>query len=240
MHRRRRRGHRSLSALIRRAELATARGYSYLAYPKCLSSSESPNGVSAVSRIVVGGKFASGESGSMFPNAVEGARSVSPPPAEACGESQAISAGENCNAIEASILDTRLSILHVNIRGWLSHEAELHANLVDLSCPSFVALTETWLDKSIPNISLEGYSLVARLDRRDGRRAGGIALFAVHSLAQSVVLVETSDDHERFWVIVHTDHGPLLLSSSVQCHESCTSVTTVWFHQQMPYHMQDT
>ena len=119
--------------------------------------------------------------------------------------------------------------MHVNIRGWLSHEEELHANLVGLSCPSSVALTETWLDKSIPNISLEGYSLVARLDRRDGRRAGGIALFAVHSLAQSVVLVETSDNHERFWVIVHTDHGPLLLALWYRppCAGEVASITTL-------------
>jgi len=71
-----------------------------------------------------------------------------------------------------------LKILHINIRGFLSHHSELFAYLSLLpSLPSLLSLNETWLDKSVGSITVPGYTLVSRLDRRDGRKAGGIAFF---------------------------------------------------------------
>ena len=44
--------------------------------------------------------------------------------------------------------------------------------------PDLVCINETFLYRAVEAIALEGYSLVARRDRNDGRKCGGIAAFA--------------------------------------------------------------
>ena len=106
--------------------------------------------------------------------------------------------------------DTSFTMMHANIRGFISHRAELEASISLLpAMPSIVCLNETFLDKSVLSIALSGYVL---LSRRDGDcNGGGIAIFIHDSLASSAVLAEHSEKAERSWIYVHTDHGPVLV-----------------------------
>ena len=105
-----------------------------------------------------------------------------------------------------SLFDSReITILHANIRGFLSHRAELEIfiDLLPRPRPAFVALNETFLDISVEAISLSGYTEVRRLDRRDGRQGGGIALFVLDELRDTVSHLEDSPKYERSWSIIH-------------------------------------
>ena len=105
-----------------------------------------------------------------------------------------------------------LHILFCNIRGLQSHIAELVAVLrVSKIQPSIVCLNETFLDSSIEDVPLEGYSEVARRDRADGRKGGGVIVYALDSIASRVTMVEKSDLSERVWLVIHSDIGPYLL-----------------------------
>ena len=80
-----------------------------------------------------------------------------------------------------------LSIYYANCRSILP---KLDALRVEVSStnPSVIALTETWLDTSIPNseLCIPGYSIVRR-DR--DRRGGGILLFVNDQLSITSVTV---------------------------------------------------
>jgi hypothetical protein len=109
---------------------------------------------------------------------------------------------------------SRLSALHVNIQGFLSSSAELVARLRMMQeKPTIVCLNETFLDSSVQHITLEGYSLIARRDRNDGRRCGGVAVFALAGKANSITKLKESEDSERLWILVHSDLGPFLLAA---------------------------
>ena len=72
--------------------------------------------------------------------------------------------------------NAKFKILHVNIRGWISHAAELLARIRLMNEKSdLICVNETFLDRTIEHISFEGYALIARRDRADGRKCGGIA-----------------------------------------------------------------
>jgi hypothetical protein len=108
--------------------------------------------------------------------------------------------------------DAKFRALHVNIRGWISHAAELLARIRLMNeKPDLICVNETFLDRTIEYISLEGYALIARRDRADGRKCGGIAAFALTTIAERVTLVESSQDAERFWLLVHANQGPHLV-----------------------------
>ena len=65
----------------------------------------------------------------------------------------------------------KFRILHVNIRGWISHAAELAARIRQMEDrPDLICVNETFLDRTIAHITLEGYALIARLDGSDGRK----------------------------------------------------------------------
>ena len=79
--------------------------------------------------------------------------------------------------------------------------------------PHLLALSETHLTRTVKELSLGGYTLVSRLDRRDGRKQGGIALFASPKLADCTTLLEhaSDDTHERSWHVLQGDFGPVVL-----------------------------
>ena len=77
--------------------------------------------------------------------------------------------------------------------------------------PALVCLNETFLDPSTEDVELEGYQLIARRDRDDGRKCGGVAVFARADAARAVTLVEKSKTNERVWLVIHSDTGPYLL-----------------------------
>jgi len=111
--------------------------------------------------------------------------------------------------------ETSVSILHINTQGWTpKHVAELtmRLRLMD-SRPLCICVNETWLDESHKNMTLEGYSLLGRLDRRDGRKGGGVAAFIATEFFERASLVEVSDKFERLWFILHTDQGPYLVGA---------------------------
>lgn len=97
------------------------------------------------------------------------------------------------------------------MQGLIIHSVELEAHIELLSLPVLVGIIETFLNASIINLILIGYILISRLDRRDGRSGGGIALFALVDIASQVVHVGYSEIHERSWHIPHADSGPVLI-----------------------------
>ena len=89
---------------------------------------------------------------------------------------------------------------HVNVRGLASHKCELNGHLeLNHPKPHLLALNETHLLRTVEELCLPGYVLISRLDRRDGRKQGGIALFALPEIAACVTLLEHASDisHER-------------------------------------------
>ena len=87
----------------------------------------------------------------------------------------------------SSIGHEEFTILHYNVRGFISRVAELSARLRLMeSKPSVLCLTETWADKGLPSLRIEGYTLISRRDRDDGRLGGGVAVFALEKLAHRV------------------------------------------------------
>ena len=84
------------------------------------------------------------------------------------------------------------------------------SRLTDLQ-PDLLAVNETWLDESVEDFALEGYTKVSRLDRRDGRQGGGIMLFAKDAFRNCVHL-EDSPCAELSWHMLHTSLGPVLLA----------------------------
>ena len=77
--------------------------------------------------------------------------------------------------------------------------------------PDIVCVTETFLDASVGDVSLSGYDLISRRDRDDGRVCGGIAVFALKSISQNVIHIESCTDSERSWHIVHGQQCSFLL-----------------------------
>ena len=117
--------------------------------------------------------------------------------------------GGLCQSKPEPSLDLELNILHVNIRGLLSHKTELEARLAKHGKPEVVRITETHLDKSVAAVSLCGYTQISRLDRRDGRKQRSIALYALASIANTVVHIGYSADHDRSWNVLHSNLEPL-------------------------------
>ena len=108
------------------------------------------------------------------------------------------------------------SLLHCNIRGFISHRAELEGQLRLLpSLPSVICLNETFLDESTADAQLwlTGYNLLSRRDRRDGRSGGGIVCFVSVGFTGHIALLEHSVDSERTWHTIHSDIGPVLLGA---------------------------
>jgi hypothetical protein len=107
---------------------------------------------------------------------------------------------------------SRFSILHLNIQGFLSGSAELVARLRLMKrLPTVICINETWLDPSVGDVVLEGYRLIGRRDRADGRKCGGVAVFAHESKAESMTTMKVSEFSERLWILVHSDLGPYLV-----------------------------
>jgi hypothetical protein len=101
------------------------------------------------------------------------------------------------------------TIDHVNVQGFESHAAELEGHIALNGAPHLLALNETFLDRSRESVQIGGFELISRRDR--GSFGGGIALFALRSVAASVTLLEKAVEHERCWHVIHSDIGPILL-----------------------------
>ena len=122
-------------------------------------------------------------------------------------------AGPFDSNVEQPMLDAeRFDLLHVNVQGLCSHLPELTARLRAMSRqPAAVCVNESFLDASIGFVELEGYSIVARRDRKDGRQGGGVIVFARTDIANRLTLVEESMEAERVWLLLHSTTGPYLI-----------------------------
>ena len=78
--------------------------------------------------------------------------------------------------------------------------------------PTLTCLNETFLDESVKDIVLEGFVLVARRDRDDGRKCGGVAAYACKRISNRIALLEKSSASERVWLVLHSDTGPFLMA----------------------------
>ena len=77
-------------------------------------------------------------------------------------------------------------LLHCNIQGWVSNNAHLAARIRLMpKKPSVICLNETLLAEHIEEISLEGYKVVRRLDRREDKGGGGVMVLASTEIALS-------------------------------------------------------
>ena len=110
--------------------------------------------------------------------------------------------------------ENEFSVLQVNIQGLVAHAMELSATLGLMApMPDVICINETWLDKAVGGVDIDGYTCVARRDRRDGRKCGGIASYARHDIKNLVTQLEESKTAERHWLVVHGHRGPLLLGN---------------------------
>ena len=107
----------------------------------------------------------------------------------------------------------RVRVWNVNCCKLLKRKAELEARLCN-SCVDILCLQETWLSEDVESIAISGYNLVGRLDRVLGpkRGYGGIAVFVRTTLAD-IALVEYVSGAERMWCVLHTNLGALLIGN---------------------------
>ena len=121
-----------------------------------------------------------------------------------------------------------LSFLHANVRSYRYKVAELTRIVERSNFPTYVAFTETWLDKSFESIKLPGYVEVSRRDRGTSAH-GGVILFAKAGFENTIVHLGNSAVAERSWHVVHSNCGPLLLGVWYRrpCHAEVVSIESL-------------
>jgi len=109
-----------------------------------------------------------------------------------------------------------LKVLSVNLRSAKGEIKRGRLNVVvEANQPDIIAITETWLDKSLPNVIVPGYECVSRRDRPGftvgpGKtNHGGIAVYRKRN-GPIITHLEDSVIAERAWYTVHTAQGPIL------------------------------
>ena len=132
------------------------------------------------------------------------------------------------STFQNTFLHGDVAILLCNIRSLVRNVGELigRIKLMDRE-PDIICLNETWLDKSIKSVSIDGYVCVGRRDRKSGQKCGGIATYARSGLATQITLLEDSMSAERQWLLIHADQGPILLCNWYRPPDDATSVETL-------------
>ena len=140
--------------------------------------------------------------------------------------------------IDTTLLNQQLVILHVNIRGWVTHHTELAARVRLMTVkPAVICVNETFLTKAVQNVKLEGYEIVHRLDRREDKECGGVLMLAATEQAAAITfLAEGGLCDERIWALMHTTHGPHLLCSWYRPPGSGQSEEFVRFETELQEH----
>ena len=119
-------------------------------------------------------------------------RSGGAPADMACGESQA------SVSVPAKIDSPQPFLIYcINIRCLLSNFAELCVQVKAVD-PHLILLQETWLNKSVEEISIPGYNIISRRDRNENENRGGIITFARHDV-HNIVCIKKSANAERAW-----------------------------------------
>ena len=73
-----------------------------------------------------------------------------------------------------------------------------------------VRVTETWADKCLPTMRVQGYTLKSWHDCAEGGQGGGVAVFALERLAHRVTLLEFPGCRAQLGDI-HLDHRPYVI-----------------------------
>ena len=119
--------------------------------------------------------------------------------------------------------DRNLTIIHFNIRSLSKNFDNLRDTIQSLPEFSVIALSETWLKSSSPDVfQLPGYQLITR--NRLHRVGGGVALY-IHSSIHFIIRDDLSTTSSLRWKLLQE---MLLLVSQA------SSSTTQWFHVYLP------
>ncbi len=94
----------------------------------------------------------------------------------------------------------RLSVIHFNARSLLPKSPKFRLLSRSLS-PHVIAVTETWLTSSVPNVALhvQGYDTVLWNDRADDRRGGGVLLMIRNELVRCKERPDLRIWPDSFW-----------------------------------------
>ena len=123
----------------------------------------------------------------------------------------------------------KFTILHSNVRGFISRVAELSARLLLMERkPSVLCRTETWADKGLPTMRKMRATLLypgMTVQTADWEAEW---LFALERLAHRVTLLENSLVAERSWVILHTSAAAKWITDTIlRSASSCIPLTTL-------------
>ncbi len=147
-------------------------------------------------------------------NVVFSRRESSPPNGDGVidGNRPAVATRQPRSNATASSVECTFLLANIRSIGFQSKikSAEVKRLIERSGFPSFVFFTETWLDRTQENISIEGYVLVSRRDRGSTAH-GGIIAFAKTGFENSIVHVGDSSTAERSWHVIHSNRGPLLV-----------------------------
>ena len=90
-----------------------------------------------------------------------------------------------------------VSVYLVNIRSVIAHLTELCFHL-ETHRPHVVCIQETWLDQTVKNITVPGYEIVSRRDRKDTANRGGVLTLRREDY-NGLVHISNSSSEERSW-----------------------------------------
>ena len=99
--------------------------------------------------------------------------------------------------------NVNLKLAHLNVRSLNGvNKFEEIASIILNQKYDIFALSETWLNDSIPSnlFSIPGYYPLIRLDRSDGRRAGGVAVYVTSAISAKRRNDLESSHFELLWV----------------------------------------
>ena len=121
---------------------------------------------------------------------------------------EAAGAKLECLEVNGESSEKSMTMLHINLRGYLSHIAETTALLRSMDeKPFLVALNETFLTKAIEHVELEGHQVLARRDR-EGQWGGGVLVFIFDEYAPRVTAARFQKwrNEYGFWRTPIGDH----------------------------------
>ena len=112
---------------------------------------------------------------------------------------------------ENGVQDSSWVIWHANVQGLRSKTTQIEARIqLAERPPQVLCFNETFLDRSVGNVTITNFTLVARRDRSNNH-GGGVCVYVADDVAANVTLMQVSETAERIWCMLHTDMGPYLV-----------------------------
>ena len=113
--------------------------------------------------------------------------------------------------IEEDPIDSKtIGVFHANLDGFRTHAIDIEAEIEMLNPkPEIILLNETKTDEGVLSLKITGYDNLCKRDR--GSNGGGISVFVRKDITNQVSLLESSEDWERCWFLLHTQNGPYLI-----------------------------